>query len=211
MPPFADLPAGPDILPLPIPLVPEQRLDVRFETPHSEYGIPATTSAPLPVARIQPEPEPHSEYGIPEVIVPFIEVPAGPEILPLLLPELPIVPEVRTGPYPAKIEPEVRFEPEVPHAEYGIPEVITTTTEVIVPFVEVPAGPEALPLPLPELPIVEEVRFGPYPARIEPEIITTTELPILRDIPVGPYPARIEPEPVVRIGKYPARVESHYH
>lgn len=80
----------------------------------------------------------------------------------------------------------MRFEVPAPHSDYGIPEVITTTTEEV-PFVEVPEGPAAFPLPLPELPIVEDARIeipeGPYPAKIEE--------PIVRD---APYPARGEPD-----------------
>lgn len=136
----------------------------------------------------------------------FFEAPAGPDILPLPIPEVPIV----------RFVPEPVIIPEVAHSEYGIPEVVTTTTEAPIPFVEVPAGPGILPLPIPERPIEPVVRVAPYPARIEPVIPRIEPIvPIVREIPVeiptGPYPAKIEPTTTTTSGPYPARVESHYH
>lgn len=58
---------------------------------------------------------PHSEYGLRDDVttsthVPFVELPLGPEILPLPLPEFSAV----------RFVPETTAIPEVPHAEYGI-------------------------------------------------------------------------------------------
>jgi hypothetical protein len=171
------------------------------EVPHEEYGVPETTTvyvAPYPPRETTTE------------FVPFVEAPQPPQVFALPVPEVPVV---RT----------------VPHEEYGVPEtttvyvapyppkVVETTTEYV-PFVEAPQPPQVFELPvvkyIPEVTTTQAptttVYYAPYPAKVEPvpEVVTTTTTvaPETTTQFIAPYPEKV----VVKSGKYPARVESHY-
>lgn len=60
VPPFVDVPAGPEILPLPLAFIPEVKIVTEAPVvPHSEYGVPE-----VPTERIILPEVPHSETVI---------------------------------------------------------------------------------------------------------------------------------------------------
>lgn len=161
-----------------------RNIESEYGLPHDEYGVPVTTTTTQ---------------------APFVPIPAGPEILPLLVPEIPrevyIEPVIQQDEYgPPALPPIIQAAPEIPHEDYGPPPPPPPPpAPVPVPHDEYGPPPTPAPLPIP----------APYPL---PEIITTTLPPTT--VVTAPYPAPVTTTTTTTSAPYPApyphRVESHY-